>query len=340
MTRAAVALETGLSVPTVSTIVEDFNRLGLTNTVGEAQPRGGRPAKLTQFNPEARGVLSIDLSGARAQAARVNLCGDATELPAGPAVKPGHEGDLITWITETQSQQPSVSKLALAVPGVVDQASGHVRLAPALGWTDFALGEALLVATGLEAILENDVNALALAELHYGSGASFEHVLFIRIGRGIGASLIVGRALYRGAGSAAGEIGYSLLPDLTGTMKLGAPGPLEDYLLAMSATFTDATGEVDLATEAARATFEVFAATVGLVLHNLVCLLNPSLVIVAWPADPRGLLMERLESTWRGPLDVAFRRNSLGERAVLRGAARLALDILERDLCRAAPSEA
>lgn len=328
-------------MPTVSTIVEDFNRLDLTNTVGEAQPRGGRPAKLTQFNPEARGVLSVDLSGARAQAARVNLCGDATELPAGPAVKSGNDAHLIAWITElAQSQQHTVSKLALAVPGVVDQKSSHVRLAPALGWTDFALGDELLAATGLEAILENDVNALALAELHYGSGASFEHVLFIRIGRGIGASLIVGRALYRGASSAAGEIGYSLLPDLTGKMKLGAPGPLEDYLLAMSGTFTDATGEIDLATEAARATFQAFAATVGLVLHNLVCLLNPSLVIVAWPADPRGLLMKRLESTWRGPLDVAFRRNSLGERAVLRGVARLALDVLERELCRAAPSEA
>lgn len=329
-------------MPTVSTIVEDFNRLDLTNTVGEAQPRGGRPAKLTQFNPEARGVLSFDLSGARAQAARVNLCGDATALPAGPTVKPGNDADLIAWITElTQSQrQYAVSKLALAVPGVIDQTSGHVRLAPALGWTDFALGEELMAATGLEVILENDVNALALAELHYGSGASFEHVLFIRIGRGIGASLIVGRALYRGASSAAGEIGYTLLPNLTGKMKLGAPGPLEDYLLAMSGTFTDANGEIDLATEDARATFQAFAATVGLVLHNLVCLLNPSLVIVAWPADPRGLLMKRLESTWRGPLDVAFRRNSLGERAVLRGVARLALDVLERELCRAAPPEA
>jgi len=328
-------------VPTVSTIVEDFNRLHLTNTVGEAQPRGGRPAKLTQLNPEARGVLSVDLSGARAQAARVNLCGDATALPAGPTVKPGNDAGLIAWITElTQSQQHMVSKLALAVPGVVDQKSGHVRLAPALGWTDFALGDELLVATGLEAILENDVNALALAELHYGSGASFEHVLFIRIGRGIGASLIVGRTLYRGASSAAGEIGYSLLPDLTGKMKLGAPGPLEDYLLDMSVAFTDANGEVNLASEDARATFQAFSATVGLVLHNLVCLLNPSLVIVAWPADPRGHLMKHLESTWRGPLDVAFRRNSSGERAVLRGVARLALDVLERELCRAAPPEA
>ena len=326
----------------MSTIVEDFNRLDLTTTVGETPSRGGRPAKLTRFNPEARGVLSVDLSGARAQAARVNLCGDATGLPAGPLLKSGNDADLITWITElTQGQQPyAVSKLALAVPGVVDQTNGHVRLAPTLGWTDFALGDQLFAATGLEAILENDVNALALAELHYGSGASFEHILFIRIGRGIGASLIVGRALYRGASSAAGEIGYSLLPDLTGEMKLGAPGPLEDYLLAMSGSFIAATGQIDLATEDARATFEAFTATVGLVLHNLVCLLNPNLVIVAWPADPRGLLLERLESAWRGPLDVALRRNSLDERAVLRGAARLALDVLERDLCRAAPSEA
>ena len=326
----------------MSTIVEDFNRLGLTTTVGEARPRGGRPAKLTRFNPEARAVLSVDLSSVRAQAARVNLCGDATGLPAGPLLKPGNDADLITWITElTQGQQPyAVSKLALAVPGVIDQTNGHVRLAPALGWTDFALADKLFSATGLEAILENDVNAIALAELHYGSGASFEHVLFIRIGRGIGASLIVGRVLYRGASSAAGEIGYSLLPDLTGEMKLGAPGPLEDYLLAMSGSFTGANGEIDLATGDARATFEAFAATVGLVLHNLVCLLNPSLVIVAWPADPQGLLVKRLQSARRGPLDVTFRRNSLGERAAMRGAARLALDVLERDLCRAAPPEA
>ncbi len=336
VTRATVALETGLSVPTVSTIIQDFERLNLTNNVGEARPRGGRPAKLSQFNPEARSVLSVDLSGARAQAARVNLWGDAEDLPAGPPVKPHSDKELISWIAGlAQSQQQfAVSKIALAVPGVIDQTSGHVRLAPALGWTDFALSEWLSAETGLDTILENDVNALALAELHYGSGASFQHILFIWIDRGVGASLIVNRALYRGASSAAGEIGYSLLPNLAGETTLGAPGPLEDYLLSVSRRFRNATGELDLSTQDAQAGFEEFTATVGLVLHNLVCLLNPSLVIIGWPADPQGLLVERLRTTWRGPLEVALRRNSLGEQAVLRGAARIALDVLEQELCR------
>lgn len=286
-------------------------------------------------------MLSVDLSGARAQAARVNLRGDATDLPAGPAIKPRSDEELISWITDlVQSQrQRAVSKLALAVPGVVDPSSGHVRLAPALGWTDFALSEQLFAATGLEATLENDVNALALAELHYGSGTSFEHILFVRIGRGVGASLIVGRTIYRGANSAAGEIGYSLLPELTGSMKLGAPGPLEDHLLRVSRRFINAAGVVDLAAEDAGTSFEGFAATVGLVLHNLVCLLNPELVIIGWPADPEGHLVKRLQAAWRGPLGVSFRPNSLGEQAVLRGAARLALDVLERDLCRTAATE-
>lgn len=286
-------------------------------------------------------MLSVDLSSVRAHAARVNLRGDATDLPAGPTIKPRSDAELVSWITNlAQSQRRfGVGKLALAVPGVVDRANGHVRLAPALGWTGFALGGALAAATGLEVILENDVNALALAELHYGSGAFSEHILFVRIGRGVGASLIVNRTLYRGSSLAAGEIGYSLLPDLTGELKLGAPGPLEDYLLGISRRFTNAAGEVDLATEDAERSFRAFSQTVGLVLHNLVCLLNPDLVIVGWPADPRGHLVNRLQTAWRGPLDVAFERTSLGERAVLRGAARLALDVLERDLCRTTDTE-
>src|SRR5690606_35762634 len=128
-----------------------------------------------------------------------------------------------------------ISGLAVEVPGVVDQATGRVRLAPVLGWNDVQVGEMLQDATGLPVLLENDVNAVALGELLYGAASGRRHVVYLAIASGIGAALVIDGALYRGAHAAAGEIGYSLLPGLPEQgLDLGASGPFERHLLGIA----------------------------------------------------------------------------------------------------------
>lgn len=338
LTRAQIARATGLSIPTVTTILGEFGELELVRGVGEAEPRGGRPAQIVQLNAQARYVLSLDVSGDYARAALVDLRGRLNPLPTGPRLGSGGEAALEAWLAKLLgglTEKSRVARIAVSVPGVVDQKSGHVRLAPALGWTDYALGEAFSRVGGVKVILENDVNALALAEKAQAAPGTFKDILFLRIDKGVGAGLFIGGELYRGAGSAAGEIGYSLLPHLGGALKLGAPGPLETYLLGLSRTFFDSSGQVELAGDAAQRAFTEFADTVGVVVHNLVCLLNPECVIVSWPADPEAHLVDYLRRFRVTPLKTEVCSSRLGDSAALRGAAQLALEDIAHTLCNA-----
>lgn len=336
LSRAALARATGLSVPTVTTILQEFAADNLIIRVGQDFSSGGRPARLLRFNPNACHVLSVDLSGIHARAALIDLRGQVLNIFEGPVVSVAMEEGLVNWlrdILETLSET-TVAALSLAVPGVVDPHNGHVHLAPALGWDDYPLAETLHEIFGLEVVLENDVNALALAELHYGAGATHQQVLYVAIGSGIGAGLVIHGQLYRGANSAAGEIGYSLLPDLPETgMTLGEPGPLERHLLQASQAFLR-DGYVVLESPSAQQAFDAFADTLRIILHNLSCVLNPELLVIAWPADPGGLLVQAVRERWRSPSPLALHNSKLGPDAPLRGVAQLALSNLTKALCR------
>jgi predicted NBD/HSP70 family sugar kinase len=337
VSRGELARLTGLSVPTVVSILQDFLHHGLVEEVGQTPSRGGRPAQLVQLKRDARTVLSLDLSHGQAYGATINLDGEVHQTYSGLPLRPHSETELFSWIERILGQHPAPpAMLSIAVPGVVDPWNGHVHLAPRLHWDDHPLAEALERRFALPVVLENDVNALTLAELMYGSAVGRKHVLCIALGGGIGAGLVINGELYRGAHSSSGEIGYSLLvtrETAPRAMTLEQPGPLEHYLLELSRQFVAPEGELDLETPRAQDAFGEFVRELGTVLHNLVCLVNPELIIVAWPADPHGRLVQALRAAWQGPLAVEIKTSELGRHGAILGAARLALERMEEEFC-------
>jgi predicted NBD/HSP70 family sugar kinase len=327
LTRSELAVATQLSLPTVSSILGEFAAIG--------------------FVAGARLVLAVDLSGRRAVACLVDLRGEVVAAMDGPVLAPGVTPALLAWLAPIVRQaEAPIGRLALAVPGVVDPVDGHVDLAPALGWHDHAVVEVFETALGVGVVLENDVNALALAELHYGVGAAHRHVLYVAIGSGVGAGLVIDGRLYRGAHAAAGELGYSLplcaashrrradaAPE-PGAPRGAAAGPLERELLATARDCLDADGRLDLAPAGAAAAFDRFVDPLGPVLHNVACVLDPELLVVAWPADAEGRLAARLRDAWHGPWPLPIAAGELGAHGAARGVARLALERVEHDVCR------
>lgn len=338
-TRAELARHTALSVPTVTTIVAELSALGVVAD-GEPVPSStGRPARQHHLVPHARNVLTLDLSGEYLRAGRLDLLGGLTEKERAADVQLG-EGSyerLIDWTLARIEQENAagnhISALAVAVPGVVDQHSGHVRLAPALGWSDEPVGARLRQVSGLPVLLENDVNAVALGELLHGAAQGRRNVLYLALGSGIGAALVIDGVLYRGANGAAGELGYSLLPGLSEAgLDLGASGPFERHLLGIAAEFLE-NGVVNLASDERRLAFETLSEKLRLALHNLACVLDPELIVVAWAADPEGALARSLGERWVAPLPVKIVAGSLGARAALHGVGHLALDRVTAGLC-------
>ncbi len=341
--RAELSRATALSVPTVATIGQEFVALGIVDEGELARSSGGRPARLLRLIPHARNVLTLDLSGPYLSAARVDLLGALHEVSAEVTLQPGLEDELAAWLSVTiaalDAAGTPVTAIAAAVPGVVDQCGDRVRLAPSLGWDDAEVGVLLSGDSGLPVLLENDVNAGALGELLEGVGRHVKSMVYLALAGGIGAGLVIDGALYRGSHNAAGEIGYSLLPGLPEQgLDLGASGPLERHLLGIADEFV-IDGRINLTNTANRAAFERLVSGVRLTLHNLSCVLDPELVVVAWSNDPEGELARAVAERWAGPLPVEVRAGSLGPVAALHGVAHLALERLDASLCHLEQAE-
>jgi predicted NBD/HSP70 family sugar kinase len=123
--------------------------------------------------------------------------------------------DIATLVQELLSVRPGederVVGIGVTVGGHVDGRSGTVLHSPNLHWNDVVpLAHLLKQATGLEAVeVENDVNALAVAEEIFGAGRHVEHFAVITVDLdGVGAGLVLNHELYRGVGGLAGELGH------------------------------------------------------------------------------------------------------------------------------------
>jgi glucokinase len=123
----------------------------------------------------------------------------------------------VGWVAQAVSQFASdlglepggLKGLGIGVPGAVDTETGCAFLAPNLGWMeDYPVRSALEKALGVTVIVENDVNMAAIGERTYGSARDIDDFVFIAVGTGIGAGIVMGGELYRGAHWSAGEIGY------------------------------------------------------------------------------------------------------------------------------------
>lgn len=104
-----------------------------------------------------------------------------------------------------------VAALGIGAPGAIDIKKGSVIKAVNLGWTDFPLAKVLGKETGLEVVVDNDVNVGAWGEYRAGAGKGFDNLFAIFVGTGIGGGLVLDGKLFHGANHTAGEIGHTLL---------------------------------------------------------------------------------------------------------------------------------
>ena len=110
---------------------------------------------------------------------------------------------------KAQSSAIRISGIGIGCPGLVDPQRGIVRVPPNFpGWDEVLLGETIQHAFGLRTIVVNDVNAMALGELHYGAGQGFRDLICLTLGTGVGGAFLVGGKLHTGFMGTAGEIGH------------------------------------------------------------------------------------------------------------------------------------
>ena len=216
LSRADVARMSGLSKPTVSLALTNMERAGLVRPAGTRTGVPGPAALLYEVRPSVGNVLALDVGSRFLRGAICDLAGtiraNAT-LPVESATGPQRVAELVRLAeklyAEADIKRSDITQTVLGSPGVFDPRRNALILAPALpGWEEPTVLSQLRAAFGSSLMVENDIDAAALAEQAHGHGRGVESFAFLSVGAGIGMGLVLGGRLHRGARGAAGEIGY------------------------------------------------------------------------------------------------------------------------------------
>ncbi|MCR4401488.1 MAG: ROK family transcriptional regulator [Firmicutes bacterium] len=221
ISRASLSRVTGLSQPTVGAAIDVLFRSGLVRPVGTGESSGGRPPIMLEFNATHGFIVGIDLGGTNIKVGLTDLRGRVLCRIEEPTPKwqngsPGAVTDAICAAVQKAVDEAGVSwervlAIGVGAPGVTDPNTGTVSLAPAVGWDRTPVRTLLTERFRIPVRVDNDVNAAAMAEQAFGHGREYPNFVFVAIGTGIGAGVVINSQLYRGATYAAGELGYMVI---------------------------------------------------------------------------------------------------------------------------------
>jgi predicted NBD/HSP70 family sugar kinase len=228
--RADLARLSGLSKPTVSLALANVERSGLVRIAGQRTGVPGRSARLYEIKPDAGFVLGLDIGHDYLRGALADLAGEirakhSTRTRA--ASVRGRLTDLIsladTLCADAGVARSAITQTVIGSPGVYDPRRNAMALTGGLsGLSRPAVLTGLREAFGQDLVVENDVDAAALAERAHGHGREFASFAFVWIGTGIGLGLVLDGRLHRGAHGVAGEIAYMPISEGQGTDEVDA----------------------------------------------------------------------------------------------------------------------
>ena len=220
--RAEIARTTGLSRPSVALRVTELLDNGLVVEGTGAASSGGRPPTLLEFNADSGLILACALGKARSQAAVCDLNGEVLmRTPGCPDMDKGPD-HAVPWLLDTWTEQltslgrdpADVRGAGIGLPGTVEFRAGHVEDPPFLGaWAGVALAPLVFEHFPVPVTVDNDVNVMALGEYIAGRHGHSDDMVFVKVSTGIGAGLLSGGRLLRGALGASGEIGHTPVRD-------------------------------------------------------------------------------------------------------------------------------
>lgn len=231
ISRADVARLTGLTRATVSDVVSGLMVDGLVTEVGTGPSLGGKPPILLSVVDDARYLIGIDLANSVFRGAVVNLRGDIKHAASLPIRN--QDGDAaLTLAYELIDDLASAADapilgIGVGTPGLVDANQGVVRNAVNLDWRNLQLASLLETRYGLPIYISNDSQVAALAEYTFGKSKGIQNLIVIKVGRGIGAGIVLDGQLHYGDGSGAGEIGHVMVVEGGERCSCGHHGCLE-----------------------------------------------------------------------------------------------------------------
>lgn len=338
-----LAARAELSRPTVEGLVEDLLRLGWLSEVPPESGRMGRPRRLFRFRAEAGHVVGIDVGSSSVRALVCDLDGEEAgrfsvraDASAGRAERLAAMRSAVAGaLAAAGLSADAVMAVCVGTTGVVT-ASGTVKLSVSLPeWTGLDLAAEVGRDFDAPVLVENDCNLAALAERWAGVAQQVDDVVFVLSGMRTGCGMLIRGELHRGGRGAAGEIGAL---SLVGWHR--APSHLADYPGLPPKTSPDEVAELVFAAArsgdpAARWAIEQFAHDLAEGIAALVLSVDPDLVVLGGGVSRSADVLVEPLRRHLDPLCLeppALATSTLGDRAVVLGAVRHALDHVDAHL--------
>jgi predicted NBD/HSP70 family sugar kinase len=216
ISRAEIARETALQRSTISAIVEDLQRAGLIEEIGTGDSTGGRKPTLLRLRTNSAAAIGVDVAPRHTTIAVADLAGNILEMerfPSDPDILKMTRA-IIEHVRSFATKYPSDDlEVGISVPGIADPDNGTVVFIPYFNWSNWEIAAEITEATGLPATVENDANAIALAELWFGEEKirRTSNFITILVADGVGTGIIFDGQIYRGEKGAAGEFGHMIV---------------------------------------------------------------------------------------------------------------------------------
>lgn len=296
--RTEIAELSGLSLATISSITGSLIEQGIVIEESSGESTGGRRPILLAIDRPAGLAFGVKLTEEQIIVALTDLGGELVDLrsvPIGPDLRPEQVvetlGAVVDELRDAHAGRRFIG-LGLGMAGIVDRERGICRYSPFLPWRDLPLRDLIESRVGLPVIVENDVNALTLAERWFGAGAGAQNFLVVTLGRGVGMGLMLNGELYRGGRDGAGEFGHTTVVENGPLCNCGKRGCVEAFISesALSNAVQQVTNPpLTLAAAVASAhqgeasiqsIFDRAGHLFGLALSGVINVLDPTLIIL------------------------------------------------------------
>ncbi|MCL2843231.1 MAG: ROK family transcriptional regulator [Oscillospiraceae bacterium] len=302
MSRADLSRHLNMSFPAISSNVKGLLDAGYIMEIGTGNNAMGRKSTMLAFNAQRGYIVGVDLGRFRIRMMLADLLGNevaSTEITNSANLSgDGKQSiqlihDQISSILEqTGKTKHDVLCIVIGIPGIIKD--GRSFLAP---FTENYLEQdmigSLQEAFEADVLLENCVNLGVIGEQWKGSGVNYKDILYIAYGVGLGSALIVDGKLYKGANSAAGEVGFMITDPTRIDKQYNEIGSLEEALSRGKINNYLDSGKFDEeivklierykngGNTYAKLIIDEIALHFGMALVNMCALLNPEVVIIA-----------------------------------------------------------
>ena len=184
-------------------------------------------------------AIGIDIGGTSIKGAAVDSNGRVYETFSMPFVK-GEPGEItIRKLAEIVKEyiasfklEDKICGIGIGSPGTLDIKNGIVNYANNLGWNELPVADIMHETLPYSVRLTNDANAASLGEAKYGAGKSYETIIMLTLGTGVGGGIIINGKLFEGNEGKGGELGHNVIVVDGEPCTCGRKGCLEAYASA------------------------------------------------------------------------------------------------------------